>query len=179
MRGWMRRQANIVYLGAGIQRGRQRELGIYAQDSWRARPSLTLNYGVRWEVQFPFTSLNGSYSTTTLADLYGVSGVGNLFKPGTLTGKKPEFIQYKEGDHAYNTDYKNFAPSFGFAWSVNPRSGWLKRLTGEGGQTVVRGGYSIAYNRYGLGDFSGTFNTNPGATITANRDLTIGNLVAP
>ena len=166
-----------VYLGAGTQRGRQRELGIYAQDSWRARPSLTLNYGVRWEVQFPFTPLNGSYSTTTLADLWGVSGPGNLFKPGTLTGKAPQFIQFKEGERAYNVDYNDFAPSFGFAWSVNPKNSWLRRITGEGGQTVVRGGYSIAYNRYGLGDFSGVFGANPGVAITTNRDGSIGNLV--
>ncbi|MGH9834362.1 MAG: carboxypeptidase regulatory-like domain-containing protein, partial [Blastocatellia bacterium] len=166
-----------VYLGVGTQRGRQRELGVFAQDSWRARPSLTLNYGVRWEVQFPFTPLNGSYSTTTVADLFGVSGVGNLFKPGTLTGKRPQFIQFNEGERAYNVDYSDFAPSFGFAWSPNVRNSWLKHILGEGGQTVVRGGYSIAYNRYGLGDFSGTFNANPGATITTNRDLTIGNLV--
>jgi hypothetical protein len=165
------------YLGVGTQRGRQRELGIFAQDSWRMRPSLTVNYGLRWEVQRPFTPLNGSYSTATVADLFGVSGVGNLFKPGTLTGKAPVFVQFNEGDPAYKTDYKNFAPSFGFAWAVNSRNSWLKRITGAGGQTVVRGGYSIAYNRYGLGDFSGTFGANPGVAITTNRDLTIGNLV--
>jgi hypothetical protein len=170
------KSGEYVYLGAGTQRGRQRELGFFAQDSWRARPNLTLSYGVRWEVQLPFTSLNGSYSTTTLADLFGVSGVGNLFKPGTLTGKSPQFIQFNEGDQAYKTDYKNFAPSLGFAWSLNPKNSWLKRLAGEGGQTVMRGGYSIAYNRYGLGDFTGVFGANPGVAITTNRDLTIGNL---
>jgi hypothetical protein len=166
-----------VYLGVGTQRGRQRELGIFAQDSWRMRQNLTLNYGVRWEVQFPFTPLNGSYSTTTFADLFGVSGAGNLFKPGTLTGKAPQFIKFNEGDRAYQVDYRNFAPSFGFAWSPKAKDGWLKRLVGDGGQTVLRGGYSIAYNRYGLGDFSGTYGANPGVTITTNRDLTIGNLV--
>src|SRR5262245_10805697 len=166
-----------VFLGEGIQRGRQREFGVFAQDSWRIRPSLTLNYGLRWEVQFAFTPLNSSYSTTTVDDLFGITGPGNMFKPGTQTGRVTQFIQFKEGEAAYNTDYKNFAPSLGFAWTPGAKSGWLKRLLGEGGQTVVRGGYSIAYNRYGLGGFSGTFNTNPGAAITTNRDLTLGNLV--
>src|SRR5262249_46678252 len=165
------------YLGVGVQRGRQREMGIFAQDSWRARPSLTLNYGVRWEVQFPFTSLNNSYSTTTIADLFGVSGVGNLFKPGTLTGKVPEFVQFKEGDRAYNLDYNDFAPSFGFAWSPNAKNHWLKHIIGEAGHTVIRGGYSMAYNRYGIGDFSGIFGTNPGPSISTNRSLTLNNLV--
>src|SRR5215475_10612099 len=168
-----------VYLGEGIQRGRQREFGVFAQDSWRARPTLTLNYGLRWEVQFPFTPLNSSYSTTTLNDLFGISGPGNMFKPGTQTGRVTQFIQFKKGEAAYNTDYKNFAPSLGFAWTPGAKSGWLKRLLGEGGQTVLRGGYSIAYNRLGIGDYSGVFSTNPGVTISANRDLVIGNLASP
>lgn len=166
-----------VYLGKAIERGRQRELGFFAQDSWRARPSLTLNYGLRWELQGPFVALNDSYSTIPLEGLWGVSGVGNLFKPGTLTGKAPQFVPFKKGDRSYNLDYTNFAPSFGFAWSPNAKYGWLKRLMGEGGQTVARGGYSLAYNRNGLADFRGTYAANPGAVLTTNRDLTIGNLV--
>ncbi len=166
-----------VYLGEGIQRARQRELGIFAQDSWRMRPNLTLNYGLRWELQLPFVALNGSYSKTTIEGLFGVSGPGNLFKPGTLAGSVTEFVQFKEGERAFNPDYKNFAPSFGFAWTPNAKNGWLKRLAGESGQTVVRGGYSIAYNRNGIGDFSNQLGANPGVTITTNRNLTIGNLV--
>jgi hypothetical protein len=166
------------YLGIGVQRGRQRELGFFAQDSWRARPNLTLNYGLRWELQGSFVPLNNSYSTiSSVGDLFGVSGPGNIFKPGTLTGRVTQFVQFKEGEKSYNLDYKNFAPNFGFAWTPNLKNGWLRRLTGEGGQTVVRGGYSIAYNRNGLGDFSGVFGNNPGIAITTNRDLTIGNLV--
>ncbi len=166
-----------VYLGKGVQRGRQRELGFFVQDAWRMRPSLTLNYGLRWELQGSFVPLNNSYSTIPVEGLWGISGPGNLFKPGVMTGRTPQFIQFKEGEKSYNLDYKNFAPSFGFAWSPNPKRDWLRRLTGDGGQTVVRGGYSMSYNRNGLGDFSGTFGANPGVAITTNRDLTIGNLV--
>ncbi len=165
------------YLGPGIQRGRQREFALFAQDQWRVRPNLTLNYGLRWELQTPFTALNSAYSTTTIADLFGASGNGNIFKPGTLTGHDTQFVQFKEGDKPYNTDYKNFAPNFGFAWSINTKSGWVKRLIGENGQTVVRGGYSVAYNRQGSASFSGVLATNPGATLTTNRNTTIGNLV--
>jgi len=166
-----------IYLGESVNRGRQREFGIFAQDSWRARPNLTLNFGLRWEVQGPFTALNDGYTTVTVDDLYGVSGPGNLFKPGTLTGRVPQFIPFQTGDQAYNLDYKNFAPNLGIAWTPKADSGWLKPLIGDGGQTVLRAGYSIAYNRNGLGDFSGTFGSNPGSTINADRNLSIGNLV--
>lgn len=165
------------YLGNAFERSHQKEIGFFAQDSWRARPNLTLNYGLRWEVQFPFTPDNNSYTYASVADLFGVSGAGNLFKPGTLTGRPTQFVQLKKGDRPYNTDYKNFAPSFGFAWSPGFKDGWLRRIAGEGGQTVVRGGYSISYSRYGIGDFRGTLAANPGIIVTTNRDLTIGNLV--
>ena len=79
----------------------------------------------------------------SLDDLWGVSGPGNLFKPGTLTGRTSQFVQFKKGDESYNPDYKNFAPSFGFAWRPNFKTGVLKHLVGEGGETVVRGGYSM------------------------------------
>jgi len=169
---------NYKYLGNAFERGRQKELGFFAQDSWRMRPNLTLNYGLRWEVQGAFYPLNSNYTTTTLADLFGVSGPGNLFKPGTLAGRVTQFVQYKEGERAYHTDYKNFAPSLGFAWSPNAKQGWLKRFIGDSGQTVVRGGYSIAYNRRGINEgFRNIFSGNPGVTITTNRDLTSGTLV--
>src|SRR5262249_3821816 len=166
-----------TYLGNAFERSRQKEIGFFAQDSWRISPNLTLNYGLRWEVQGSFIPLNSSYSTVSPDDLWGVSGPGNLFKPGTLPGRVTQFVQFKEGDKSYDTDYKNFAPSFGFAWSPNAKYGWLKRIAGESGQTVVRGGYSMAYNRRGIGELRGIISGNPGVTITTNRDLTTGNLV--
>lgn len=170
------KDGKYVYLGNAFERSHQKEFGIFVQDSWRVRQNLTLNGGLRWEVQRPFTVDNSSYSYATLNDLWGVSGAGNLFKPGTLAGRPTEFFQMKEGTPAYNTDYKNFAPSVGFAWRVNGKDGWLKRLAGEG-QTVVRGGYSIAYNRQGIGDFRGVMSSNPGVVITTNRSIALGNLV--
>ncbi len=170
-------EGKYVYLGNAFERSRQREIGFFAQDGWRVRQNLTLNYGLRWELQGAFTPNNGSYTTLSLDDLWGVSGPGNFFKPGTQTGRVSQFVQFKKGDAAYNADYKNFAPSIGFAWSPNFKSGLLKRLAGEGGATVVRGGYSISYSRYGIGDFRGVLSANPGVILTTNRDLTIGNLV--
>jgi hypothetical protein len=65
----------------------QREIGLYVQDSWHVRPSITFNYGVRWDRQNPPVNENNVYTRPSYADLWGVSGVGNLFKPGTLAGQ--------------------------------------------------------------------------------------------
>ncbi|MDX2030095.1 MAG: TonB-dependent receptor [Blastocatellia bacterium] len=165
-----------TYLGANVQRGRQREFGFFAQDSWRANQNLTLSYGVRWEVQKPFVASTDVYSQTSFNELFGVSGPGNLFKPGTLTGKVTEFTQFNSDTNSYKVDYNNFAPSFGFAWSPTPKSGLLKKVFGDGGQTVLRGGYSVAFNREGLNVFTSILASNPGLTIVANKNLALGNL---
>lgn len=163
------------YLGNAFERSHQKEFGFFAQDSWRVRQNLTVNYGLRWEIQRPFTVDNSSYTTAIPSDLWGVSGPGNLFKPGTLAGRPTEFIQMKKGTGAYNTDYTNFAPSLGIAWRINGKDGWMKRIVGDG-QTVVRAGYSMAYNRQGIGDFRGVQSANPGLIITTNRSVALGNL---
>ncbi|MGH9936327.1 MAG: TonB-dependent receptor domain-containing protein, partial [Blastocatellia bacterium] len=69
------------YQGLYTTRARQREMGFFAQDSWRMRPNLTLTLGLRYELEFPFLALNNAYSFTSVDDLFGVSGPGNLFKP--------------------------------------------------------------------------------------------------
>jgi hypothetical protein len=58
-----------------------------------------------------------------LDSLWGVSGVNNVFKPGTLGGVKPTFVQFPQGQYAYNTDRNNIAPSLGAAWSAPARGG--------------------------------------------------------
>jgi hypothetical protein len=163
------------YLAAQVRRGRQREWGFFGQDSWRATPNLTLTGGLRYELQLPFSVQNGIYTTTTPGGLFGISGPGNLFKPNTQAGSATQFVQFNNGDAAYNTDKNNFAPSVGFAWTLPAKSGWLKRFLGEAGQTVIRGGYSVAYERQGSGTFL-NFDVNPGITFPATRSATIGNL---
>lgn len=165
------------YNGLQVRRARMQELGLFAQDSWRMRPNLTLNYGVRWEVQLSVVPNNDNLSTTTVAGLFGISGPGNLFKPGTLSGQATQFTQFAEGTKAFNTNWNNFAPSFGFAWTPNWKSGLLGRIFGDGA-SVIRGGFSIAYNREGIGDILGTLTGNPGGTLSANRSVTNNNLGA-
>jgi hypothetical protein len=178
-----------VYLGQGVQKGRLRDLGFFAQDSWRIRRDLTLNFGLRYELQLPFYPLNNSWATATMEDVWGVTGVGPdfnpgshvtglgyLFQPGVLKGRKPTFIRYAKGTKAYNTDWNNFAPNVGAAWTPRAEGGVLRRILGGGGETVIRGGFTMGYDRYGMGDFTGVFGANPGVQITANRELALGNL---
>jgi hypothetical protein len=167
-----------VYLGNNVTRARMREMGFFLQDSWRTTPELTLTYGMRWEIQTPVTSLNDNLSTTTLADLYGVSGMGNLFKPGTIAGHDTQFTQFKEGDQPFNTLWRNFAPSLGVAWTPKFENGIIKRIFGSKGQSVFRAGYSLSYNRDGINTLIGTVSANPGPSVTASRNMTLGNLVS-
>ncbi|HJU44751.1 MAG TPA: TonB-dependent receptor [Vicinamibacterales bacterium] len=164
-----------VYNGLGRQLARQRELGFWLQDSWRMRPDLSLNYGLRYELQFPFVALNNSYSVGDFADVFGVSGVGNAFKPGTLAGRPPTFRQLKANERPYPMDWNNVAPSIGAAWSPTAGGGFLRRLTGDGAM-VVRGGYTYSYSRNGLGSFTGEIGDNPGVSIDAFRSVALGNL---
>jgi carboxypeptidase family protein/TonB-dependent receptor-like protein len=170
------------YMGTGIQRARMREGGVFLQDSWRLRPNLTLNAGLRYELQYPFYPLNSSYSTATLADLCGVSGVNadttcNLFQAGVQPGKHPQFVNFGKGQAAYDVDYDNIAPSVGMAWTPGQRTGLLGGLMGREGDFVVRAGYTRAFSRNGLNDFSGVFNANPGVVIqNADRDDQLGTL---
>ena len=127
-------------------------------------------------MQLPFTGLNNALATVPFEGLYGESGLGNLFKPGTLTGGPSQYELFGEGYQTYKARYGNFAPTVGIAWSPNFENGFLRRLGGSSGQTVIRAGYSVAFNREGVGVFSAVTGGNPGGTLTANRNLTLGNL---
>jgi hypothetical protein len=165
-----------TYLGTQVDRVRQREMGLFAQDTWRARPNLTLTGGLRWEVQFPFTALNNNYAFVEFDDLFGVSGPGNLFKPGANAGRPTPYSQFTSGGSSYNTEYNNFAPSLGVAWTPRWNNSLFKRIFGDGGQTVLRAGYSISYSREGTNVFTSILGGNPGGQISANRNLSLQNL---
>ena len=170
------------YLGNSIQRAQMREAGLFIQDSWRIRPNVTLNAGLRYELQFPFTPDNNSYSTVTLESFCGISGtnpdtVCNLFQAGNTPGVRPTFIAFGKGTPAYETDYNNWAPSVGIAWTLGGREGFLGTLMGRNeGDSVIRGGFTRAFSREGMARFSDQFGGNPGVTLNANRELGRGNL---
>jgi hypothetical protein len=170
---------NYTLQGDLISRAQQTEYGLYAQDTWRIRPNVTLTLGLRWEVQGPFTPLNDTYArASSFAGLYGVSGEGNLFQPGTLTGSPTQVVLFNKETAAYDTRYDSFAPSLGFTYSPNFQSGFMKTLFGESGRTVLRGGYSRAYVREGVNTFQSLYAANAasglqlaGGTINATQNI--------
>jgi hypothetical protein len=169
------------YLGNNFQRARMNELSFFIADSWRWKPNFTINAGLRYELQLPFHPLNNSYSTATMEDVCGISGVAasggcNLFQPGARTDHFPVFRLFGKGQGAYNTDYSNVAPSVGFAWTVGGQRGLLGGILGREGDSVFRAGYALAYSRNGTSDFSGQFGANPGVAITADRTVGLNNL---
>ena len=66
--------------------------GVYFQDSWRVKPGLTVNYGLRWDFYGDMYHYPLTYSGPSVEDLWGPSGVENMFKPGTLTGSMSPMI---------------------------------------------------------------------------------------
>jgi hypothetical protein len=177
-------------LGPSMQLGRQRQVGFFWQDSWKMKPSLTLNLGLRYDIQYPFYALNNSYSTSTLNDIFGITGtgtglvpgdtetnIGNLFKPGTLQGTKTTYQQLTANNYGYNVDYNNLAPSVGVAWKLPELKGFLGKITGQ--DAVIRAGYNIAYQRGDTSDFTGVYGSNPGISIDDSVNQTNKNLTVP
>jgi hypothetical protein len=172
-----------VYLGDLAQKAKQFSFAAYASDSWRVMPTLTVTGGVRWDVQLPFVPVTQTFSTVTLEDLCGISGVGsgpdgrtcNLFQPGTLTGKaQPTYQLFTPGTQAYETDYTNIGFNLGFAWRPNVDSGILRTLLGDPQQATVRAGYSMTYNQERFDRFTANAGANVGGTISGNRNATTG-----
>jgi Carboxypeptidase regulatory-like domain len=163
--------ANYQFLGERWQNLSMDEVGLFVSDSWRLRPNFTLTAGLRYELQLPFKPDFSSYSRLEdWTQIYGVSGPANLFNPGTLGGAAPVFVQYQQGDFGYNTDYNNFGPSIGATWQPRVNGFLAKILSAE---PVFRGGYSMSFDRYGTGEFTGIFGANAGATRTGTRSLTL------
>lgn len=118
----------------------QKGWGLYFQDSWRLRPNLTVNYGMRWDFTGDDHDLNGIYYSPTGPGLWGPSGLNNLFNPGSLPGDpNPAYIARS---HAYSPWNVSPQPNLGIAWSPQFTEGILGKLTG-GGKTVFRAGYSL------------------------------------
>jgi hypothetical protein len=169
---------NVTSTDSGFVQGatrsrifREQDVALYAEDQWRAKSNLTLNYGVRWEFEGVPTIPNGlAIQVTNVNDLYGISGPGNLFKPTAPLGQPAgiatlDFVSGKTGKELYKNDWNNFAPFVGLAYQPDFSSGFLKKLFGGPGTTSIRAGYSISFLHDGFTVISnalGTGVTNPG-----------------
>ena len=160
------------YLGDFIQRMHMSEYGYYGQDTWRIRPNITLTLGLRNEALLPYVVENDNFSFASYESLFGVSGVGNMFKPGTLTGSPSTFSNAK-GQQVFKEDKFNLLPSFGFTYAPNWKSGILHKVAGDSGQTVIRGGFSMASVREGTNVFLAVTGSNSGPAFTATRSINL------
>jgi len=136
-------------------------LGAFAQDSWRARPHLTLNYGVRWDLITPWWEKHNLIETLKLGEqsiLFPNSPQGWVLPgdPGIPRTIAP-------------IRYNNFAPRLGLAYSPSFTSGLLKKLFGEANSTSVRLGYGMFFTAFEGGyDFSVIGDAPYGAFYSAN-----------
>ena len=175
----------------------QRSWGLFAHDAYHFRPTLTINYGLRWDFIGDDHDLAHQYLGTPLADFFGPSGLNNIFNPGTLIGTNtPAFVAQ---GHQYGAWDVTPQPTVGVAWNPNYSEGVLGKLFG-GGKTVIRAGFDLKRftepNQYfwnfgtnhGIGYFQNFFlNAAPGggnacAGTTgsfAPGSLSLGTLVGP
>jgi Carboxypeptidase regulatory-like domain len=134
--------ASFVQEGGFNVDNRRNYFGTYAQDSWRARPNLTLNYGLRWELFQPWYEKRLQSSTF-------VYGVNSTVYPGAPTGylfpgdNVPGFG--KIPNTIARTQHDNFAPRLGFAYSPSASGGALGALLGGQGKFSIRGGFGMFY----------------------------------
>jgi hypothetical protein len=123
---------------AQVEHVRSTGLYLFAQDSWKIKPNLTLNYGLRWELNTPMTDVSQHVQTfrpgevsqvypcqdTANTDCSSMTPVG-LVVPGD-PGVPNALTQ---------TYYKAIAPRIGIAWSP-----------GTSGKTSIRAGWGMFYN---------------------------------
>lgn len=107
---------------------------LFAQDEWKITPSLTLNYGLRWEYLGPVREAYNLINHFDLENNDIVTGQGQVYDLNNSTGLLQQTGTLPPYRDNYAAIYSNFAPRFGFAY----------RLHGAG-DTVIRGGFGTYY----------------------------------
>ncbi len=113
---------------------RWQNLGLYAQDSWKANAHLTINYGLRWEPYLAGTIDRGWVTHFNMADFD--ANIHSMVYPNAPPGLLfPGDQGFRTGDRPNNIRYNNFAPRLGIAW--DPKGD---------GRTVIRASFGILYD---------------------------------
>src|SRR5215472_1879923 len=138
---------------------------LFAQDSWKLKPNVTLNYGLRWELDTPQYDTGNRLQTfrpgqadTLYPCVIGANGsaltgypVGTDCSPtgpGASVFPLGEVIPGDKGiQRGMTTTYhKAFAPRIGLAWSPGAKDGFLAKVFGGPGKSSIRVGYGLFYN---------------------------------
>ena len=117
------------------------EYDFYVQDTWKLRPNLTLDYGLRWE---PKMSPRAGGDNVVLRP-------DRAIRLGEQPADQLRFVEGK----LFDDDWNNIAPSLGLAWDPF-----------NDGRTSVRANYRLAYDR--MNTFlasSAIFPNTPGTTL--------------
>ena len=137
-------------------------LGFFSQNDWRATNRLTLNLGMRWELQPGPTD---RFNRSTAMDLTLPSpftAVGNpLGTPYLGTIVFPGYNGLSR--NLWSSTLTDFGPRLGAAYRLDNKGNW-----------VVRGGYGIAYGANNTGWYDGPFCYNQGAFTPGTQVLPFG-----
>jgi hypothetical protein len=156
----------LSYLQGSAQHELIRSTSVYAfaQDSWKIKPNVTLNYGVRWEMNTPLTDIGQKVQTfrpgensaiypcqlsaASIANFQTNFGIADPTCANTGVTPTGLVVPGDKGVPAglTNTYYKGFAPRLGLNWSPGWKSGLLGTLTGGPSKTSISMGYGIFYN---------------------------------
>jgi hypothetical protein len=136
---------------------RSTSIYLYAQDSWKIRSNLTLNYGLRWEMNTPLTDIGQKVQTYRPGQLSKIYPCFDPTNPSAgqaacdAAGTTPLGLVFP-GDKGVpngltDTYFKAFAPRLG----INYSPGWnddglLKALTGGPNKTTISAGWGLFYN---------------------------------
>ncbi len=141
---------------------RLNQTALFFEDSWKVKPTLTLNLGLRWDFTGASKDETGFYTHPSVADLWGPTGVGDIFKPGVLKGN-PNPVE-GPGAESYSPTYVHPQPNIGFAWNPQGAPGTvLGKLFGNG-LTVIRASYTFKNYTEGAQSFW-NFGSNNGANF--------------
>ena len=113
----------------------------FVQDNWRVTDKMTLNLGVRYDVEMPRTE---RYNRMSYLD----ANAAAVINPPGITLKGAPFFTTPDQRTQYDTDANNFAPRIGIAYQFSPK-------------TVMRGGYGIFY----VPSKVGAAGTGPGGNL--------------
>ena len=140
----------------------------YAQDSWKVKPNLTVQYGVRWEFEGPYDARNGLVllPQNNIASLFGPTPVGAYFQPGNTSGATDVSLTLQGGSNGHdvvNPRWRNFAPFLGVAWSL-----------GNDNKTAIRANFSTHYVLDGFTFWTPATTSNTGLFSTFTNSVPTG-----